>query len=148
VLSAAREARPRPVIIHVRNNGDPGDPDEPQTDGWEFAVLPALNEPVIDKFENNAFEKTGLAALVPEDAHVTVVGMQSEYCIRATCSAALARGNKVELVRGAHATYDVTQPDPGEEAKEARQVEQDIELELERKGVKLIEVGDATFRQI
>jgi nicotinamidase-related amidase len=57
------------------------------------------------------------------------VGMQSEYCIRATALAALDRGHPVTLVRGAHATYDGDLP--------ARQVSQRVEAELSDAGVAL-----------
>jgi len=67
---------------------------------------PLSGEHVIDKLKNNAFVGTRLPELVPEHADLVVAGLQSEYCIRATCSAALDRGNRVHLVRAAHATYD------------------------------------------
>jgi hypothetical protein len=98
VLQAARAADPPPLIVHIRNVGDPGEPDAPDTEGFElyFETLPG--EYVINKRKNNAFTSVELDELIPKDAEIVVVGMQSDFCVRATCSAALGRGNVV-LVR-------------------------------------------------
>ena len=73
-------------------------------------LAPRGGERVLDKRRNDAFDGTPLGALVPAGpgarARVAIVGMQSDFCVRATARAALARGNGVVLVRGAHATYD------------------------------------------
>jgi Isochorismatase family len=96
--------------------------------------------------ENNAFSATRLGELVPTDAEIVVVGMQSDFCVRATCSAALGRGNQVLLIRGAHATYDrhefwigggVTKP-----MTPAKDIEADIEAELEEAGVVVLDMKD------
>ena len=144
ILNEARALQPRPLIIHVRNNGESGEPDQPHTSGWQLA-LPALpNEPVLGKWKNNAFVGTGLDGLIERDADIVVVGMQSDFCIRATCSAALGRGNNVLLVSGAHATYDRTEDymGTGPVMTSARIVEREIESELEDAGVLLISPED------
>lgn len=99
VLNEARSVSPCPLIVHVRNNGDPGDPDEQNAPGWHLAFDPLPHELVIDKNKNNAFAGTNLGEVVPPEAEVVVVGMQSDFCIRATCNAALARGNEVLMIR-------------------------------------------------
>ena len=78
--------------------GEPGDPDAPGTAGWQLAFPPLPNEPVLDKTKNNAFAGTKLGELVDRRAALVVVGMQSDFCVRATCSYALGRGNTVFLV--------------------------------------------------
>lgn len=84
VLSAARSATPPPLIIHVRNTGDFGELDEPNTPGWQLAHAPLPHEPVIDKRKNNAFAGTKLGELVPPDAEVVIVGLQSDFSVRAS----------------------------------------------------------------
>jgi nicotinamidase-related amidase len=84
VLAAARAATPPPLIIHVRNTGDFGDVDEPNAPGWQLAHAPWPSEPVIDKRKNNAFAGTRLGELVSPDAEVVIVGLQSDFSVRAS----------------------------------------------------------------
>ena len=147
VLHFARSARIPPLIVHVRNNGEAGEADAPGTKGWELALdgTPGPGEPVIDKHKNNAFAGTGLGELVDPKAALVVVGMQSDFCIRATCSAALGRGNTVFLVEDAHATYDrpeAYQTGGPALVTPAHTVVQEIESELEEAGVFVVKVDD------
>ena len=107
ILNHARfKAKPPPLIVHVRNDGGSGEPDELGTPGWQLIHKPLPGEYVIDKSKNNAFAGTKLSNLIPEDGEIVVVGLQSDFCVRATCSAALSRGNAVLLIRGSHTTFD------------------------------------------
>ncbi|KDQ58967.1 hypothetical protein JAAARDRAFT_33692 [Jaapia argillacea MUCL 33604] len=142
ILSEARQSSPRPLIIHVRNSGDVGEPDEPNTPGWQLLFTPLSNEPVIDKLKNNAFAGTKLGELIRPDAEIVVVGMQSDFCVRATCSAALGRGNEVLLIRGAHGTYDRIEVWNGGGITPAATIESEIEEELEEAGVILLDMKD------
>ncbi len=112
LLSAAR--RHGIPVIHVRNNGGAGEVDEPRTPGWEIHPLlaPSPGEPVVDKWEPNAFASTGLAALATDAGADTVVlaGMQSEWCIAATGAGAEPAGLAPLLVSDAHSTYDGDSP--------------------------------------
>lgn len=143
ILTHARSCPQPPLIIHVRNSGAPGEADDPRAPGWALAFPPLPNEPVIDKSKNNAFASgTGLGALVPPTAELVVVGCQSDFCVRATCSAALARGNEVLLIRGAHGTFDRDEVWNGGTVTPARVVQAEIEAELEEAGVVLLEMED------
>ena len=107
ILNHARyKANPPPQIIHVRNDGGSGEPDELGTTGWQLIHEPLAGEDVIDKSKNNAFAGTELGNLIPEDAEIVVVGLQSDFCVRSTCRTALGRGNTVLLIRGSHTTFD------------------------------------------
>ena len=128
--------------MHVRNNGDVGEPDEPHSSGWEL-IFPALpGEITIDKRKNNAFAGTPLANIVASDAEIVVAGFQTDYSIRATCSAALGRGNEVILIKGAHGTYDRIEVLHGGGITPAWRIEAEIEAELEEAGVHLLEMKD------
>ncbi|SRR6266545_265547 len=147
ILSHARSASdaqsgPPPSIIHVRNNGDAGDPDEPQAAGWELIFAPFPGEIIIDKRKNNAFAGTSLAEIIPPTAEIVVAGFQTDYSIRATCSAALGRGNEVLLIKGAHATYDRIEVLHGGGITPANRIEAEIEAELEEAGVHLLDMRD------
>ncbi|KAI6035720.1 Isochorismatase-like protein [Pisolithus marmoratus] len=142
ILHCARSEKHPPLIIHVRNSGEVSDPDEPNTPGWHLVFSPHPHEPVVDKRKSNAFEGTNLSQLIHPTAEVIVVGMQSEYCIRATCSAALARGNEVILIRGAHATFDRVEIWNGGTVTKAHVIEGHVEAELDSAGVSLLDMKD------
>lgn len=97
-------------VVHIRNNGGEGEPDETGTPGWELVHDVVGGEHVVDKHEPDSFAGTPLGGLVPPGATVVVTGAQSEYCVRATALSALRRGNRVLLPEGGHATYDSASP--------------------------------------
>src|SRR5882762_4744046 len=142
IIEQARSANPPPLIVHVRNTGDKGEPDEPNTPGWQLVFPPLAHEPVIDKPECNAFAGTKLGDLFTPNADIVVIGMQSDWCIRATCIGGLQRGNKVMLVKKAHATYDGRPEKLGGVAKRASSIEAEIETELKEAGVISVEMSD------
>ena len=43
------------VVVHVQNDGPPGDPDEPGTPGWELVFEPQEAENVVRKDDCEAF---------------------------------------------------------------------------------------------
>ncbi len=124
-------------MIHVRNNGADGDPDEPGTDGWQLVHPVHDGEAVVDKTTPDSFASTDLADLVPDGAQIVVIGMQSEYCVRATSLAALARRHPVTVVTGAHATYDDDKP--------AADISNDIEDQLRAAGATIRSIDDKLF---
>lgn len=142
ILVQARKANPPPLIVHIRNIGDAGDADEPNAAGWQLIFPPGPSEPVIDKLKNNAFAGTRLGEIIPTDVEIVVAGFQTDYSIRATCSAALGRGNEVLLIRGAHATYDRIEVLHGGGITPSYRIEAEIEAELEEAGVHLLEMKD------
>jgi nicotinamidase-related amidase len=135
VLDQARAAGAQ--VVHVRNNGPDDAPDAPGSEGWELVHEVRDGEHVVDKWVPDSFADTGLDKLLPAAAPVIVVGMQSEFCVQATCLAALAHGHQVTLVRDAHATYDDEVP----AADAVRQVED----ELRAAGVMVIGSEDLLF---
>lgn len=135
LLGRARSAGT--TVIHIRNNGGPGDPDQPGTPGWELVHPVRPGEHVVDKRECDSFAGTGLSGLVPEAATVVVAGMQSDYCVRETSLAALRHGYPVVLVRGAHATYDGEAP--------AQATSQAVEAELGAAGASVVDPAAVSF---
>ena len=108
-LVARARAAGMPVIF-VRNCGAVGDVDEPGTEGWELSpALPRLvGEPIVDKSSPDAFVETNLDALLRARGvrSVIVCGLQSEYCVQATCRGARERGYEVTLASDGHSTFD------------------------------------------
>ncbi|HEY1573410.1 MAG TPA: isochorismatase family protein [Pseudonocardiaceae bacterium] len=134
-IAVARSAGAR--VVHIRNTGDAGDPDQPGTPGWELVYDVRPGEPVVDKPESDSFARTDLARHVPAGASVVVVGMQSQYCVRATALAALARAHPVILVRGAHATYPDGEP--------AADISARVETELAQAGARIVATPELAF---
>ncbi len=138
LLDAARDADA--AIIHVKNDGRAGDPDEPGTPGWELVFTPLPGEPVVRKDVANAFESNPALADVLRAMGVdtvVVAGLQSEYCVQATAVGALERGFDVIVPAGAHSTYDDGEP--------AADIVERVTLELVAAGVEVPEVDEVTF---
>ncbi len=79
LLDAARDADA--AIIHVKNDGRAGDPDEPGIPGWELVFTPLPGEPVVRKDVANAFESNPALADVLRAMGVdtvVVAGLQSQ----------------------------------------------------------------------
>lgn len=112
-LSHRARAAGSPVIF-IRNNGGPGDPDEPGTPGWaihpQLAPLPA--EMIIDKHTPDSFYQTKLAGTLAAEGirRLVIAGMQTEYCIDTTCRRAFSLEYEVVLASDAHSTYTGTLP--------------------------------------
>src|SRR6478735_7800079 len=111
LLEAARDAGA--AVVHVKNDGRPGDPDEPGTPGWELAFDRRPGEPVVRKDVPNTFESNPALADVLHAMGVetlVVAGLQSELCVQATALGALERGFHVVVPAAAHATFDGDEP--------------------------------------
>ena len=138
LLDAARDADA--AIIHVKNDGTAGDPDEPGTPGWELVFPPLPGEPIVRKDAPNAFESNPALADVLRAMGVdtvVVAGLQSEYCVQATAVGALERGFDVIVPAGAHTTYDDGEP--------AADIVERVTLELVAAGVEVLELDEVSF---
>lgn len=98
-------------MVHLQNDGSPGAVDEPGMPGWELclAVVESRNEVVVRKSTDDGFAGTGLGDLLDGRGVrcIAIGGLLSEMCVSATARAALARGMRVVVPRGAHGTYDL-----------------------------------------
>lgn len=96
-------------VIFVRNNGGPGDPDEPGTPGWMIhpKLAPRREEPIIDKHTPDSFYQTKLAGILAARGirRLVIAGMQTEYCIDTTCRRAAGLEFDVVLASDVHSTY-------------------------------------------
>ncbi|HVC24384.1 MAG TPA: isochorismatase family protein [Acidimicrobiales bacterium] len=143
-LLARARARARDAgaaVVHVQNDGAVGEPDEPGTDGWELAFAPADGELVVRKSVSDTFAANPPLAAELWSAGVrrlVVVGLQSEYCVRATSLGALGAGFAVLLPSEAHATY-------GDGAVGARAISDAAEQELAAAGVSIVRAAEVAF---
>jgi nicotinamidase-related amidase len=74
-------------------------------------LIPAADEPRIDKQYGDSFEATSLESVLAdlEIGRLFVVGAQTDACIRSTLHGALVRGYDTVLVTDAHTTEDTTE---------------------------------------
>ena len=82
------------------------------SDEWQIVpeLSPAEAEPVVHKAYGDAFEATELESVLSGlgVGRLTVVGAQTDMCIRSTLHGALTRGYDATLVSDAHTTEDLT----------------------------------------
>ena len=87
LLNKARTAHM--LIVYVQNNGGSGDPDEYGTSGWEIhpSISPVKEDVVIQKKTPDAFHETNLNSELESRRikKLVIAGLQTEYCIDATC---------------------------------------------------------------
>lgn len=139
LLATARTAGA--VVVHVQNDGSSGDPDQPQTEGWQLVFPAADGELVVRKAVPDTFAANpDLAGWLRARGvdRVVVAGMQSELCVEATSRAALAQGFEVLLAGGAHATFD-------DRSVAAAAISTGVEKELGTEGVRVVPAAELRF---
>ncbi len=109
VAEARTNGTPVVFIQHEEEDYPPmrhGAPD------WQFhpALTPAEGELVIHKRASDAFYGTPLGQELAARGvrHLVITGMQTEYCVDATCRRAISEGFDVTLVADGHTTEDNT----------------------------------------
>jgi nicotinamidase-related amidase len=104
-----RARRAGSLIVHLQNDGAPGEADEPGTPGWALHLAPEAAELVIRKTEDDGFRDTNLGSVLTGQGirRLAIAGLLSEMCVSATARHALRRGFEVVLPHDAHATYDI-----------------------------------------
>lgn len=97
-------------VIAVRHTGPQGSPIAAGSAPWQ--LLPQLQleagDQRLDKTRPNCFVGTGLAEQLRAEQidELVIVGMKTQYCIDATCRAALDLGFAAVLVEDAHTCMD------------------------------------------
>lgn len=97
-------------VIYIQHNDEVGGELEPNTNGWEISnkIQPINSEKVFSKNYNSAFKDTGLREYLNEREinEIIIVGMQTDYCIDATCKVAFEYGFKVIIPEKTNTTFD------------------------------------------
>ncbi|WP_217077762.1 cysteine hydrolase family protein [Clostridium baratii] len=97
-------------IIYVRHNGEVGTELEANTDGWSIynEIKPIGNEKIINKNFNSAFRGTELKEYLDKKGikELILTGIQTEYCIDATCKVAFEYEFKVIIPEMTNTTFD------------------------------------------
>ncbi|CAN5615150.1 N/A [soil metagenome] len=118
LLRRARAAHA--LVVHLQNDGPPGEVDEPHRHGWElfYGVEASDHEFVIRKSQDDGFDGTELQGLLTHRGvrRLAIGGVMSEMCVGATARGAMARGFEVVIPHDGHATYNISAA-PGSSAE-------------------------------
>lgn len=108
LISVAREKEKE--VLYVRHDDGVGEDLEYGSDGWQIyhKITPLPKEQIFEKHYNSAFVKTGLKEYLDRNEIDTLilVGLQTEYCIDATCKSAFEHGYKIIIPEGTNTTFD------------------------------------------
>jgi nicotinamidase-related amidase len=106
-LIAAARATHIPVVF-IQHCGFEGLHFAKSSHGWEIhpSLRPTPSEHVVQKRQSDAFEDTDLQSVLAAKGVDTIIacGIQSEFCVTNTCSAALELGLTVIVAKDAHGT--------------------------------------------
>jgi nicotinamidase-related amidase len=96
------------VVVFVQHDGPPGDPHQPETQGWN--ILPELDlkddDIVVRKRSCDSFLNTDLAEILARRAvdDLVITGCATDYCVDTTVRSALGRGYKTTVPSDGHTT--------------------------------------------
>lgn len=97
-------------VVYVRHDVNNGRQLEPENNEWDIysEVAPNSGEVIYNKRFNSAFYKTGLKQYLDSKDIDTIilVGLQTEYCIDATCKSAFEHGYNVIIAEETNTTFD------------------------------------------
>lgn len=108
LLNACREKEI--PVIYIQHDGGSGDELEHGSSGWTIykEIAPLPNEKVFEKQYNSAFRKTGLRDYLDAIGvkNIILCGMQTEYCMDATCKVAFEFEYKITIPQSTTTTFD------------------------------------------
>ena len=97
-------------VIYIQHNGGDGDELERGSTGWAIykEIAPLHEEKIFEKHYNSAFRKTGLREYLNEIGakNIILCGMQTEYCLDATCKVAFEYEYKITIPQSTTTTFD------------------------------------------
>jgi len=97
-------------VIYIQHDGGKGDELEHGSSGWTIykEIAPMPDEKIFEKQYNSAFRKTGLHEYLQEMRirNIILCGMQTEYCLDATCKVAFEYEYSVTIVQSTTTTFD------------------------------------------
>jgi nicotinamidase-related amidase len=129
LIAAARDAG-SPVVF-VQHCDELNSPFEEGTPHGELheQLVPNAAEAVIKKYASSSFENTNLGETLQRLAikNVILCGLQSEFCVRNTCNAALDLGYTVRVAQDGHSTWP-------SEGKLSEMISENVNKELAARG--------------
>lgn len=108
LISVARDNEKE--VVYIKHDVKREEELEQGTEEWNIYadVAPKSSEVIFEKQYNSAFHKTGLRQYLEskEIDTIILVGLQTEYCIDATCKSAFDYGYKVIIPVETNSTFD------------------------------------------
>ncbi|KAK5999703.1 hypothetical protein QM012_005109 [Aureobasidium pullulans] len=137
------------ILFIQHDDKDPNDPLHRGKPTWNLVYPPhdgnktesLISKSVGDMFTSNP--DLASALLSKGVANLVFVGLQTDFCVRASILGAITAGftaSRITLLRGAHSTFDNTT-----EGKSYTQVKEDVEAQLAELGVCLQDWRDFDF---
>ena len=83
-----RARRAGAFVVHVQNDGPPGEPDEPGSVGWQLLFPVTAGKLIVRKDQSDTFAADPVLAEGLADKEITevvIAGMQSNYCVADPC---------------------------------------------------------------
>lgn len=96
-------------VVYVRHDDGIGSELERNTGGWQiYSEIAPQDERIFDKQYNSAFLHTGLKEYLDSKntKNIILTGMQTEYCIDATCKVAFEYGYNIIIPEETNTTFD------------------------------------------
>lgn len=97
-------------VIYIQHDGGKGDELEHGSIGWTIFkdITPMPDEKIFEKQYNSAFIKTGLHEYLQDTGakNIILCGMQTEYCLDATCKVAFEYEYEVTIPQSTTTTFD------------------------------------------
>lgn len=98
------------IIVYIQHCHRHFEPLMKGKPGWDLHELLDVREEdfIVEKEASDAFYQSGLDEVLQQAQvdHLYVTGLQTEYCVDATCRSALSKGYNVTLVSDGHTTGD------------------------------------------
>ncbi|GLA56731.1 hypothetical protein AtubIFM54640_000389 [Aspergillus tubingensis] len=137
-IKDSNEKSNSPLIVFIQHEESANDGALVKGTGpWGLVFNPRADvegEILVAKKTGDTFKSNRDLAQRLRDANVTEIvafGLQSDKCVEATCTGALAAGFHVTVLAGAHSTYDA-------DGKTAQEIEREVELRLSTRGARVI----------
>lgn len=101
LINKARHSHTPVIFIQHVSSPEIDGPIHPQ-------IAPSAHDIVVSKLTPDAFHETNLQQILKSRRirHLMIAGLQTEFCINATCRRAHQLGYGVTLIEDAHSTYD------------------------------------------
>jgi len=97
-------------VIYVQHYDKEDGELEPNSEGWKIyeEISPNADEKIISKQYNSAFKETALKSYLDDKGidQLIITGMQTEYCIDATCKVAFEYGYKLIIPEKTNTTFN------------------------------------------
>ncbi|MDF2905895.1 MAG: nicotinamidase-like amidase [Herbinix sp.] len=111
IKSLIRTARESDLeVVYVRHEDVEGGDLERGSYGWQIysEIAPLEGERIFDKHFSSAFLNTGLREYLTDRKvdKIILVGLQTEYCIDATCKSAFEHGFQILIPEETNTTFD------------------------------------------